>query len=69
MLGSQGTLGSQEWCLLTCPDLGIFDFLHPTDSSKDVGMNSRAKEARDAAHQSAHEYVMTGAKILRHLLP
>lgn len=51
VLGSQGTLGLQEWHLLTCPDLGIFDFLHSIDPRKDEGVNSRAREAGDAAHE------------------
>lgn len=41
----------QEWHLLTCPDLGIFDFLHSIDPRKDEGVNSRAREAGDAAHE------------------
>lgn len=44
VLGSQGILGSQEWHLPTCPDLGIFAFPHLTEPSKDVGVNSRARD-------------------------
>lgn len=43
VLGPLGTLGSQEWHLLVCPDLGMFAFLCLTEPSKDGGVNARVR--------------------------